>query len=179
MHLRSRVFAWWADSALIITALCVGMYSVGQQVLRQSINDTPVQLAEDTAAALEAGQAGVVPKQKVDIAASLSPFVILYDKAGNPSAGNGYLDGQLPTPPQGVFQSVDFWAHGHSWEPRSGVRVDAAIVPWSGGYVLAGRSMREMERHIEHMGALMVIGWLGTLALSLIALVLVDAFVRE
>ena len=49
-----------------------------------------------------------------------------------------------------------------------GVRIDAAIVPYKDGYVLAGRNMREMESHIEHLGGLMVAGWLATLALTLV-----------
>jgi hypothetical protein len=148
---------WWIFVSLPTTALCLGMYSVGQQVLRQSINDVPVQMAEDTAAGAP------VPSNKVDIAASLSPFVIVYDKSGTPVGGNGYLNGQWPAPPPGVFEDVSFWAHGHSWEPEFSpeVRVDAAIVPYSGGYVLAGRNMREMELHIIHLGGLVFAGWLA------------------
>jgi hypothetical protein len=155
---------WWLLMAVPITALCIGMYAVGQQVFRQSINDVPVQMAEDIAAGAP------VPGGAINIAQSLSPFVIIYDKNGIPVGGNGYLNGTLPAPPASVFQSVSFWAHGHSWQPSYNpeVRVDAAIVPTATGFVLAGRNMSEMDLNIEHLGELMLTGWLATLAATFI-----------
>lgn len=164
----------WCYAAIAVTLLCLGMFSVGQQVLRQSINDVPVEMAEDIAAGAP------VPAASVDIAASLSPFVILYDANGRPIGGNGYLNGAHPVPPAGVFENVGFWAHGHSWEPQYDpeVRVDAAIVPTQGGFVLVGRNMREMQRHIEHLGSLMFEGWVATLAALLVVQLAYVAFVR-
>jgi hypothetical protein len=56
-------------------------YLISQQVLRMSANDPQIQLAEDAAGRLAAGEnaARVVPERLVDMANSLAPFVIVYD----------------------------------------------------------------------------------------------------
>lgn len=156
---------WWALLAVPITLLSLLIYVGGQQVLRQSVNDLPAQLAQDVAS----GTSGV-PTNHVDIAQSLSPFVIVYDKNGTPISGNGYLDGKLPTPPKGVFENVDFWANGHSWQPQSDpvVRVDVAIVPTDTGFILAGQNMRQVEQHIIHLGGLLLTGWIFTLGATFV-----------
>jgi hypothetical protein len=90
--------------------------------------------------------------------------VIVYDKDGKIVGGNGLLDGQMPTPPHGVFDNVDFWRWGHSWQPNKDVRIDAAIIPYTStsgpGFVLGGRNMHLMEDHILHIGALVFQAWI-------------------
>ncbi|MES2202821.1 MAG: hypothetical protein V4474_00615 [Patescibacteria group bacterium] len=157
----------WFYSAVIITALCIGMYSVGQQVLRQSMNDVPVQLAEDGASKLDNGAvpAEVVPHGTpiIDIAKSLSPWLVIYDSAGKPLENTGQLDNWPPQMPLDTFNHLDFWRHGHSWQPSTGVRQDVAMVATKDGkyIVAAGHNMREMEMHVEHLGYLMLEGWIA------------------
>jgi len=89
----------------ISTVLALALYTIPQQVLRQGANDPQIQLAGDLAARLEQGVAAaeVVPAGAVDIARSLSPFVIAYDDQGRPLASQAQLDGKTPVPPSGVF----------------------------------------------------------------------------
>jgi hypothetical protein len=56
-----------------------------QQDLRLGANDPQLQLAEDTARALDAGTPAttLVATSKVDVATSLAPFLVIYDGAGN------------------------------------------------------------------------------------------------
>src|ERR1035438_8964656 len=74
--------------AAISTVLALALYSIPQQVLRQGANDPQIQMAGDLAARLEQGVAPIeaVPAGAVDIARSLSPFVIAYDDQGQPLA---------------------------------------------------------------------------------------------
>ena len=77
-----------------------------------------------------------------------------------------FRSNQLPTPPHGVFDNVDFWRWGHSWQPDEDIRIDAAIIPYTAangsgsGFVLGGRNMRLMQDHILHVGGLIFSAWI-------------------
>ena len=75
--------------ALIITAFCALAYLLSQQMLRLGANEPQVQLAQDTAARLSAGEApaSVVPAGTLDVGRSLAPFTILYDDSGQGAGG--------------------------------------------------------------------------------------------
>lgn len=73
----------------------------------------------------------------------------LFLEGGGPIAGSGTLDGKLPTLPPGVF---DFTRQngqdGITWQPQPDVRSAIVVVHYNGlqsGFVLAGRSLREVE----------------------------------
>src|SRR6202035_1968032 len=94
----------------------------------------------------------------IDIAQSLSPFLIVYDDQGAALGSNGQLNGITPVPPKGVFDYVR--SHGEerlSGQPVRGphsVRIAAVVERVNGpqpGFILAGRSMREVEARIEHV----------------------------
>ncbi len=148
---------------------------ISHQVLRLSANDPQTQLAEDAAQRLNSGEdaAHVIPDRKVDMAASLAPFVIVCDNAGRPLASSGSLDGITRTPPPGVFEFVR--SHREevlSWQPRPGVRIASVVVRTSKGFVIAGRNMREMESRKDRVTDLAILGWLAaSAALTLLWLV--------
>ena len=163
----------------ISTVLALALYTIPQQVLRQGANDPQIQMAGDLAARLEQGiaPAEAVPAGSVDIARSLSPFVIAYDDQGQPLGSNAQLNGQTPTPPKGVFEYTRI--HGEeriSWQPvlgrEHGVRIAAVIERVNGphpGFVLAGRNMREVEareQQVEQMAGLAWIAMLGLIFLG-------------
>ena len=140
---------------------------ISHQVLRMSANDPQIQLAEDAAQRLSSGEgaAQVIPDRKVDMAASLAPFVIICDDAGQALASSGSLDGVIRTPPPGVFEFVR--SHGKevlSWQPRPGVRIASVVVRTPKGFVVAGRNMREMEIRKDKVTDLAFLGWLAASA---------------
>src|SRR5437879_10362155 len=94
--------------ALIVTGFSGLIYTAVQQDIRQSADDPQIQMAEDTAAKLANGQQlqNVVSSEKVDIARSLAPYIIVFDTTGKPIASSAILDGQTPTIPPGVFDYV-------------------------------------------------------------------------
>lgn len=148
-----------------------------QQALRTAANDPQVQYAEDIAFALQNGTdpKTIIPDDtsKVDMAGSLTPFIIIYDESGNVLAGNGQLNGGLPTPPKGVLDVARSLGQNRiTWQPMPGVRSAIVVKHVSGdhpAFVLAGRSLREvevrenalfMETMIGLIAALIVwIGW--------------------
>jgi len=169
-------------NAVVLTALATGLalalYAIPQQVLRQGANDPQIQLADDLAARLEQGiaPAEAVPAGSVDIARSLSSFVIAYDDQGRPLASQAQLNGTAPAPPKGVFDYVR--QHGEerlSWQPAIGngrsVRIAAVVQRVGGlhpGFVLAGRNMREVEAREEQVEQMAGLTWIGMLAVILV-----------
>src|SRR5207249_4377544 len=70
----------------IITLIFGVIYAETRQSLRQSANDPQIQMAEDAAVQLSAdiNPNEVLPQGRVDLSTSLSPFIIVYDEAGQP-----------------------------------------------------------------------------------------------
>ncbi len=153
--------------AFVVTFSCGLVYAGEQQALRSSANSPQLQMSEDAASALNAGAlpSSLVGGGMVDVATSLSPFLVIFDASGAVLATDGVLDGHDPIPPAGVLDG----ARQHppdtvTWQPRSGVRIAQVSVPWTGGTVLAGRSLREVERRIDQLLLLVAAAWLAGLA---------------
>lgn len=138
-------------------------------------NSPQLQLAEDAARALDAGASAttLVGSAKVDLAVSLAPFVVIFDPAGHVLATDGQLDGHDPVPPLGVLDAAGQNPPNEvTWEPRAGVRIATVTIPWNGGTVLAGRSLREVERQEDNVLFIAAVAWLVMLgALAAAALV--------
>lgn len=167
-----RTLAFFLPSAVLATALGGLVYVAVQQDLRTGANDPQQQIVEDAAARLDAGTApaAIVGPGTVDIAGSLAPFVVVYDGSGAVLATDGTLDGAAPRVPHGVLESAR--ASGRdavTWQPRAGVRVATVTVPWSGGTVLAGRSLRVVEERVASLGLLVGAGWVVALIALAIA----------
>ena len=60
---------------------------------------------------------------------------------------------------------------GVTWQPREGIRIASVTVRWSGGTVLAGRSLREVERLEDQALLLVAAGWAATMAALAVACV--------
>jgi hypothetical protein len=158
---------------LTLTTFIAGTgYFISQQVLRMSANDPQLQLAEDAAQRLNAGEdvARILPDHKVDMAASLAPFVIVYDNAGRPVASSASLDGATPTPPRGVFEFVrSNREESVTWQPRPDVRIASVVTRTADGFVVAGRNMREVSIREDRVFKLAAMGWVAAnLALTTI-----------
>ena len=74
----------WLPLAATITLLCGLIYVTLQQAYRSNANDPQIQLAEDAAQALAAGQSpeSLLPEQQVDIARSLAPYMMIFNAQG-------------------------------------------------------------------------------------------------
>ena len=176
----------------IATGIALAFYAIPQHVLRSGLNDPQIQMATDLAAQLE--RAGVTDGLRqqtlvasgsngnIDIARSLSPFLIVYNDAGQPLSWNAQLDGQTPTPPPGIFSNVrDHGEERVTWQPRRGVRIAAVIERVNGpqpGFVLAGRNMREVESRIADVRNMAGLTWLGMLGLIVLGTIAFGIYTR-
>ena len=185
MQILKNIVRYWLPLSVVITLLSGLVYGAGQQVLRWDANDPQIQMAEDAASALTNGRPlqSVVPAASVDIASSLAPYLVVFDDAGKPIASSGLLHGQSPALPSGIFDYVR--QHGEdriTWQPEPGVRSATVITRVSGsrpGFVLAGRSLREVEQRESQLELIVGLGWLGTLFAALIAVSLCELFLSS
>lgn len=172
-----KMLGTWLPIAIVTVGVCFLVYAAVQQALRQSANDPQIQMAEDAAYALAQGAAveTIVPPAEVEVRRSLSPFLIVYDDSGMVLKTSGLLDGQVPSLPRGVLDYT--CVHGHdrvTWEPQRGVRMAAVVVRYQGqesGYVLAARSLREVEKREDQTLLIAGLAMLCVLAASLVGVV--------
>jgi hypothetical protein len=169
-----NILRHWLPLAAVTTMLCGLIYLAVQQSLRWGANDPQIQMAEDAAAALAAGGVpeSVLPVSKVEISTSLAPFMVVYSNAGKPLDSSGILHGDTPLLPPGIFDYTRQNGEDRvSWQPEPGVRIAAVVVPYSGtqpGFVLVGRSLREVEKRESQVEQITGIAGLVTLAGSLV-----------
>jgi hypothetical protein len=165
----------WVGYAAAVTLLCFLVYIIAQQNFRQLANDPQFQLAQD---AVNAINKGADPKlltgtQQLDLASTLSPYVLIYDANGN--AGNNItLDGQIPKPPAGALNEArNNGVNSVTWQPRPGVREATVMMVTHKDYVVvAGRSLQTTEDHIARLGGQVLFGWIASLIVMLAVVVL-------
>lgn len=162
----------WIPIAILTTTVSLLIYVVAQQSYRQSADDPQVQTSENAASFLVNTEIPQNSSNQIDMAKNLDLFVIIYNEMGKPVYTTVQLDGQVPPLPAGVLDSVKSKKQNRfTWQPKKGVRSAAVITYFSGknkGYVLAGRSLREVEKRIDQLGILVLLGWIGTLVASFI-----------
>lgn len=158
--------------AALSTLLSFGLAVIPQQVLRLGANDPQVEITGNFKALLEHGAnpSPLVSTEVVDMNDSLSPFTMVFDEQGHPVASSAQLNGASPIPPSGVFTHVrERGEERFTWQPQRGVRIAAVMRHLAtGGFVLAGRNMREVEAR-EHLATTQAgLVWLGMLAIIVV-----------
>ena len=175
-------FFYWLPFAAVIIIFAGLVYAAVQQNYRMSANDPQIQIAEDVAAAITDGKAtpdAIVPAAPTaEIAPSLSAFVVMYSATGTPIGASAGINGKAPALPSGVLDSVK--AHGEdrfTWQPQANTRIAAVVTSFAGptpGFVLAGRSIREVEvreKNLEIMTGVAALIALGVTFLLVLLLV--------
>ena len=182
MNKLKNIFRVWLPFAVVICAFSGLAYTTVQQSERQAANDPQIQMAEDTAAALNGGATvdSVIPKMQVEMSTSLAPFIVLYDNDGKPVAGSGLLNGQMPDYPKGALDTAKGTDENRvTWQPTATTRIASVVVPYNAGFVMAGRNMREVEKRESQTE--MLAGLTGLLALiaTFIVIALGEIFLVE
>ena len=174
-NLFKDIFPFWLTMVVVITFLCGFIYVSVQQTLRQDANDPQIQVAEDLANQLSRTARPPTLNAVIDLKKSLATFVIIFNIKGKPVSSTAYLDNQIPVPPLGVFQFAEkFNENRITWQPQNNVRLASVIVPYGNklGFVLVGRSLREVEKRVDKITLFAAITWLGAIFGSLIVLIL-------
>jgi hypothetical protein len=142
------------------------IYVTVQQSQRSGADWPQIQLAEDGAVLLNKNQPPrMFSGTFVDISKSLATFTNIYDLAGDPVTGSGYLNGSLARVPKGILTAADGTDYHHvTWEPKSGIRIAAVTVRADKYYVLSGRSLGDVEKNESKTLVLSIVGGLLSLA---------------
>jgi hypothetical protein len=164
-----KIIKIWLPLAVVTAGLCGLVYLTVQQSLRMGANDPQIQMAEDTASHLNAGAGveSVVPSTKVEITGSLAPFLMVFDDSGKILASSATLHTVVPAYPLGVLEYTRKNGQDRiTWQPEVGVRMATVVVRYDKGFVLAGRSLREIEKRESQAeqlsGLAMLVIWVVT-----------------
>ncbi len=158
---------------VLSTVIFGAMYGAVQQNYRNGANDPQVEVVDQVAAVIKQDiplDAILGSADQVDVAQSLSLFVMIFDKDKKLVSSSAQVDGQVPTPPQGTFDSANKeGGNRFTWEPKEGVRVAAVLKQVDDkGYVLAGRSLREIEKRESDLLKMIAVSWLISVVTSLL-----------
>ena len=176
------IFKIWVPLAIVTTLLSGLIYLTVQQDIRIGGNDPQIQISEDVARQISTGENPLdfIPPIKVEVSKSLANYIIIFDEKGKIIGSSAVLDNKEPTIPQGVFgQTKSLGETRFTWQPRNGVR-SAVVVNYykgsSSGFVLVGRSMREIEKRIDNLELIVFLAWVITLATSFSATLFFSKF---
>lgn len=174
MNRKGQLFGIWLILAIMITG-AVGFPTVAvQQSYRQNANDPQIEITQEVAAAIQKGiprDQIVGPTGNVDMATSLSPFIAIYDENAKVVGSSGKLNNENPVPPSGAFDTAKQTGNiRFTWQPQPGVRIAAVMQEVKGDkttFVLAGRSLREVEQREKQLTEMAGLTWLAPMLLSL------------
>lgn len=172
-NLIIKIVPIWLVFVLVITILCGLFYVSLQQTLRIGANDPQIQIAEDIAPTLSKTSQLPILNPVIDIKKSLATFVIIYNYQGTPVTSTAQLNGQMPNLPVGVFQYTQTHQQNRlTWQPESHLRFAIVVVPYGNksGYILVGRSIREVEKRIDQITIFTIISWTVSVIGSFIVL---------
>jgi hypothetical protein len=158
----------WIVGAFAVTVAIAAVYLSLQQLNRSAADDAGDRLASQVTSAGGAGggAGGAGAAAHVDLATSLAPFFVVYDRSGVPVSGTGYLDGRLARIPAGVVRTA--LAEGMdrvTWQPRPGLRFATVAQKDGDRVVVAGQSLKPVEDRIDRLGLMLVVGWIAAVFL--------------
>ena len=173
--LDRRILRNWVPLAFVATILIGFTYSIVQQDLRQGANDPQIQIAEDATSKLATGASttDLLAFQQVDITSSLATFMTIFDSNGKVIATSGKLGIADPALPRGVFAYTKTHTEDRfTWQPVANIREAVVVRAYQTptgtiGYVLVGRSLREVEKRVSELFIASAIAWAITLGGSL------------
>lgn len=170
-----RVLQVWMPFAFLISFFCIVVYGAVHQNIRSAANDPQIEMIESIIqASNEDPNMDLTPLlgQAVDIKTSLAPFVIIFNDVAAPVASSAVLNGKTPIPPGGVFKYlVTHDEDNFTWQPQVGVRAAVVMRKLDGvrhGFILVGRSLREVEKRGGELGFFILVSWIVGMSITLL-----------
>ncbi len=171
---------YWVIIALVSTLLCGGIFMMTQKILRQDANDPQIQLAYDIAYQISHGAevANFINGNKIEVTKSLSSFVILYDNSFQRIGSNALLNGHEFNIPAGVLKyTAENGEDRVTWQPQSQIRLATEVLRIDGnkpGFIVVGRSLREVENRVNTLLVKVFCGWLVILLTSVLLTIVLE-----
>jgi hypothetical protein len=177
-----KIIKGWLPIAIATAGVCGLAYLTTQQSLRMGANDPQIQMVEDAATSLNAGGSvdSIVPAAKVEIATSLAPFLMVFDDNGKVLASSATLHGAVPDYPMGVLDTTRLQSQDRvTWQPEPGVRMASVAMHYANGFVVAGRSLREVEKRADQAMQLSILAMLAIWGATLVVVILGELIGRK
>lgn len=147
---KSFLLLYFAAACILSVVLGL-VYASVQQGYRLGANDPQIALATG----IRERMTSHLPvdhyftTDSIDLSRSLGVFAVFYNQRGEPLKSSALLDGKMPQVPAGVLDFVRRQGEERvTWQPRSGVRMAMVLLRLdtdSGGFIAAGRSLKEVE----------------------------------
>lgn len=172
-------------AAVILSIIILLIYTSVQQSHRSGANDPQLELARDMASRLNNNKTidPYMTGDAIEISQSLAVFKTLYSQDGKPLRSTGFLNGNLPNLPAGVFNfTKNNDENVVSWQPSAGVRMAMVIhaVKTGGvGFVAVGRSLLEVEKREANLTKMVLISWAACMGMLLLHWLLLSYFRRD
>jgi len=167
----------WLPIAVTATILIGFVYAALQQTIRLSYNWPQVDIVNDASYQLTHGMTVDALLKKYSLTTPIdttgSAFLNVYSEDGRAMGGDGYLDGQLATPPVGYLQNSDSSPsyHAQTWAPQPDVRIAAVAQRVAIGnqtlFLVAGRNLNNPEQLTSYLLLVSGLIWAGTIMISL------------
>ena len=169
MKKMKKTFAVWLLIMFMATFASSLVYLISQRSLRLGADELPVLLANTVLTRLKSEQSpkSSIPSEKVDISTSLSAFVMVYDSDKDLIASSGNMRGSQPLYPAGVLDNIGKDNESRvTWQPDKGLRFASVAIRYNNGYVVAARSLTEVEKITSTIGKLIILAWLACAVFS-------------
>lgn len=154
----------WIVGAFVVTVCLSAVYLAMQQVERLGADDAPERLSSAVAASADVAVAAA-SGDRVDATRSDAVFYVVFDKSGHPIGGDGFIDGELASPPAGVPRTAyDHGANRVTWETDDGRRFATVELRSGDQVIMAAQSLAPTEARIDRIGMLVLIMWAMSLA---------------
>lgn len=172
----------WCLLLFLVTFTCALTYLVAQQSLRLGADEQPAELAANIAVKLDRGESiqTAFPDSKIDIAQSMTSFLMVYDNNKKLLSSTAMIGGNEPAYPQGVLEHTSEKGDNRvTWQPRAGLRFATVTVKTGSGYIVAGRSLHETERLIESIGKIVLLAWITCVICMSLGLLILQTFMKR
>lgn len=165
-------------AAIIVSTIILLIYASVQQCFRSSANDPQIQIARDVSNAISDGKpiTNIIATDTIDLSQSLAVFTEIFDSNGNPTQSTGFLNGNFPRPPVGLFKYTNSNMEDVlTWQPQNNVRmamVFEKINEPGKGFIAVGRSLKETEIRESNLLRMVEIVWFACMMILLVHLLI-------
>ncbi len=170
---RYRAVAIFVALVALVSVLFISICYSARTVFRQQANDPQIEVTEQVAGIVRQGvpiDAIVSSAEQIDLNSSKALFVMIFDNERSLAGSSAQLNGEAPSVPSEVFDKTnEMGEYRFDFEPSENLKFAGVMKKIDdSAYVLAGRSLSEMETRAAALEQPLWIGWIISVLLSLL-----------
>ncbi|HMR55373.1 MAG TPA: hypothetical protein PKD34_02160 [Candidatus Doudnabacteria bacterium] len=174
---RYRAIAIFVTLVALVSVLFISICYSARTVFRQQANDPQIEVTEQVAGIVRQGvpiDAIVSSAEQIDLNSSKALFVMIFDNERTMTGSSAQLNGEAPSIPSEVFDKAnEMGEYRFDFQPAENLKFAGVMKKIdNSAYVLAGRSLSEMETRVAALEQPLWIGWIISVLVSLLLTVL-------